>query len=58
MGNRKYNVRQDIDEYEANIRKAWTKRANKKNKRIIGKGYAERQIQNSLMLAGKVKKEL
>lgn len=42
---------------EAIIRANAEERA-KKNDRIIGEGYAERQIAESLRLAGKVKTEL
>ena len=33
----------DLQKYEDRIREAWTERATKKNDRIIGEGYADRQ---------------
>ena len=43
---------------ELSIRNEWTERATKKNNRIVAEGYAERQIADSLRLAGKVNTEL
>ena len=43
-------------EYE--IAQDWTERARKKNDRIIGKGYAERQIADTLSKVEKIKTEL
>lgn len=43
-------------EYE--IMQDWTKRATEKNNRIVGKGYAERQIADTLSRVEKIKTEL
>ena len=43
-------------EYE--IREAWTIRATEKNARIVGEGYAERQIKDTLSRVEKIKTEL
>ena len=43
-------------EYE--IMQEWTEHATKKNERIIGKGYAERQIADTLSKVEKIKTEL
>lgn len=40
------------------ILQEWTERATKKNDRIVGKGYAERQIADTLSRIDKVKTEL
>ena len=43
---------------EWEIMQEWTERATKKNDRIIGKGYAERQIADTLSRVEKIKTEL
>lgn len=43
---------------EWKIAQDWTERARKKNDRIIGKGYAERQIADTLSKVEKIKTEL
>lgn len=48
----------DVYAHELNIKRDWTERATKKNDRIIAEGYAERQIADSLRIAGKVNTEL
>ena len=48
----------DIEKREFEIKKEWTKHAEKKNERIVGSGYAERQIADSLSKAGKVNTKL
>lgn len=48
----------DIDNREFEIKKEWSKHAEKKNERIVGNGYAERQIADTLSKAGKVNTEL
>ena len=48
----------DTYKRECEIRTYWEERARKKNDRIVGEGYAERQIQSTLKLAGKIKTEL
>lgn len=40
------------------ILQEWTERATKKNDRIVGKGYAERQIADTLSRVEKIKTEL
>ena len=40
------------------IAQDWTERARKKNDRIIGEGYAERQIADTLSKVEKIKTEL
>lgn len=47
----KYNITtapRDIDSMERSIRERWTEQARAKNDRIIGNGYAERQIADTL----------
>ncbi len=48
----------DIENREFFIKKKWTEHANKKNERIVGVGYAERQIADTLSKVGKVNTEL
>ena len=48
----------DIEKREFEIKKEWTKHAEKKNERIVGSGYAERQIADTLSKAGKVNTKL
>lgn len=48
----------DIEKRESFIRTKWTEHATKKNDNIVGDGYAERQIADSLAKAGKVNTEL
>ena len=48
----------DVRQREWEIKQEWTKRATEKNDRIIAEGYAERQIADSLRIAGKVNTEL
>lgn len=43
---------------EWKIAQDWTERARKKNDRIIGEGYAERQIADTLSKVEKIKTEL
>lgn len=43
---------------EWEIAQDWTERARKKNDRIIGEGYAERQIADTLSKVEKIKTEL
>ena len=38
----------DVESWERKFRERWTEKANAKNDRIIGKGYAERQIADTL----------
>lgn len=38
----------NLDSYEYELKKEWTAKANEKNDRIVGKGYAERQIADTL----------
>lgn len=47
-----------IDKREFKIKEEWCKHAKKKNERIVGNGYAERQIADTLSRAGKVNTEL
>lgn len=51
-------VVRDIARREYEIAQDWTERATKKNARIIGKGYAERQIADTLSKVEKIKTEL
>lgn len=51
-------VHTDLEKYESRLRVRWTERATKKNERIIGAGYAERQIRNTLDMVSKIKTEL
>ena len=46
----------DISSNEASIRRRFEEKA--RNCKIVGEGYAERQIEESLRIAGKVKTEL
>lgn len=48
----------DIEKREFEIKKEWLKHAEKKNERIVGNGYAERQVADTLSRAGKVNTEL
>ena len=48
----------DIEKRESVIKKEWCKHAEKKNERIVGNGYAERQIADTLSRVGKVSTEL
>lgn len=47
-----------IERREFDIKKEWSERAEKKNESIVGNGYAERQIADTLSRVGKVKTEL
>lgn len=38
----------NVESWEREFRERWTEKANAKNDRIIGKGYAERQIADTL----------
>lgn len=51
-------VVRDIARREYEIIQDWTERATKKNERIVGAGYAERQIADTLSRIDKVKTEL
>ena len=48
----------DIENREFEIKKEWSKHAEEKNERIVGNGYAERQVADTLSRVGKVKTEL
>ena len=48
----------DTENREFVIKKKWTEHAIKKNERIVGTGYAERQIADTLSRVGKVNTEL
>ena len=48
----------DTEKREYKIKKEWSKRAEKKNERIVGNGYAERQIADTLSRVGKVNTKL
>ena len=48
----------NIGQREIEIKKEWSEHAKKKNERIIGNGYAERQVADTLSKAGKVNTEL
>ncbi len=48
----------DIEKREFFIKEKWTEHAKKKNDRIVGTGYAERQIADTLSKVGKVNTEL
>ena len=48
----------DLNKRESEIKIEWSKRAKKKNERIIGDGYAERQAADTLSRVGKVNTEL
>lgn len=48
----------DIEQRERFIKKKWAEHAIKKNERIVGSGYAERQIADTLSKVGKVNTEL
>lgn len=50
MAREKYTPAQNVINEESRIRIAWTKRATKKLERIVGAGYAERQIAATLAL--------
>lgn len=50
MGSGKYTPHKYILLRERRLREYWTQRANEKNERIIGAGYAERQIAGTLAL--------
>ena len=58
MGGRPIGVFTDIERREFLIKKEWTERATEKNNRIVGDGYAERQVADSLSKAGKVNTKL
>ena len=51
-------VNNNVQAREWEIAQEWTERATKKNDRIIGEGYAERQIARTLKLVEKIKTEL
>ena len=51
-------VYNNIQAREYEIVQDWTERATKKNDRIVGEGYAERQIAETLKLVEKIKTEL
>ncbi len=57
-GSRPDGVITDIEKRDFKIKEEWCKHAEKKNERIVGNGYAERQIADTLSRAGKVKTEL
>ena len=48
----------DLVKRESEIKIEWSERAKKKNERIIGNGYAERQVADTLSKVGKVRTEL
>ena len=54
MANNMKGVYTDVEKREFEIRKEWTERATAKNDRIIGEGYAQRQIENTLKLVEKI----
>lgn len=58
-GQNKYNIviKTDVEAEEYRIRKEATERA-KKNDRIIGEGYAERHIADTLSKVEKINTEL
>ena len=58
MSGRPIGVFTDIERREFSIKKKWTEHATKKNDRIVGDGYAERQIADTLSKVGKVNTEL
>jgi len=47
-GYTKHGAATDLASWERDFRERWTAKANAKNDRIIGKGYAERQIADTL----------
>ena len=51
-------VYSDTRKREYEIAQDWTERVTKKNDRIIGEGYAERQIADTLRKVEKIKTEL
>lgn len=51
-------VHTNAQKREWEIAQDWTERARKKNDRIIGEGYAERQIADTLSKVEKIKTEL
>ena len=51
-------VHTDIEKREFIIKEEWRKHAEKKNERIIGNGYAERQVADTLSKVGKVNTKL
>lgn len=57
-GSRTGGVFTDIEKRDFEIKREWAERAEKKNERIVGNGYAERQIADTLSKVGKVKTEL
>ena len=60
-GNRKGcagGVVTSVRHHESAIREEWTRRATEKNDRIVGKGYAERQIKDTLSKVEKINTEL
>lgn len=58
MHSRPKGVYTDLTRHEQDIKNEWEERARKKNDRIIGAGYAERQIAQTLAMVSKIKKEL
>lgn len=54
----KYGPPVFIDSWERALRERWTEEAKAKNDRIIGDGYAERQIADTLSKVEKIKTEL
>lgn len=48
----------DIEKREYVIKEEWSKHAEEKNDRIVGAGYAERQMADTLSKVGKVNTEL
>lgn len=48
----------DIDKREFEIKKEWSEHAAKKNDSIVGNGYAERQVADTLSRVGKVNTKL
>ena len=51
-------VHSNIRAREWEIAQDWTERVKKKNDRIIGEGYAERQMADTLSKVEKIKTEL
>lgn len=48
----------DIEKRESTIRTTWAEQAKKKNDRIVGVGYAQRQIADTLSKVEKIDTEL
>ena len=61
MGNRQGSpggVTSSVTRREYEIREEWIIRATAKNDRIVGEGYAERQIKDTLSRVEKIRTEL